>query len=247
MTRLNETRISAVLGEPFGATFSRSAAAVRHTEHGACVLVGLDADVAVAGDAGAARGRAVIVPADLPYTASCPGPVAVYTFDPELCPRLAGAARAAGGPHALDGAARTRVVGAVVGAGAALARPAVLTAVGDEIHRALATGAVRAVDRRIARLVEILRDPGADRGEATARTGLSAAHIQALFVRDVGVAMRSYRLWRRLLHAIARVGPLDLTAAAYAGGFADLAHLSRTCRRMLGYAPSALRANLCAE
>lgn len=80
-----------------------------------------------------------------------------------------------------------------------------------------------------------------------ARTRLSAAHLQALFVRDVGVAMRSYRLWRRLLHALARVGPLDLTAAAHAGGFADLAHLSRTCRRMLGYAPSALRANLCTE
>lgn len=244
MKRLNETRIGAVLGEAFGATFSLSAAAAHHTEHGACVLVGLDADVAVTGDTGAVRGRAVIVPADLPYAASCPGPVVTYTFDPELCPRLAGAARALGGPHAIDGAARIRVVGAVVGQGAALARPAVLAAVGEEVHRALASGAARVADRRIARLVEILRDPDADRAEAIARTGLSAAHLQALFVRDVGVAMRTYRLWRRLLHALARVGPLDLTAAAYAAGFADLAHLSRTCRRMLGYAPSALRANL---
>ena len=99
MTRLNETRISAVLGEAFGGTFSLSAAAARHTEHGACVLVGLDADVTVTGDAGAARGRAVVVPADLPYAASCPGPVVAYSFDPELCPRLAGAARGLGGPH----------------------------------------------------------------------------------------------------------------------------------------------------
>jgi AraC-like DNA-binding protein len=244
MARLNETRISAVLGEPFGGTFSRSAAAARHTEHAACVLVGLDADVAVTGDAGAARGRAVIVPADQPYAARCPGPVVTYSFDPELCPRLAGAARALGGPHALDGAARSRVVGAVVGQGAALARPAVLAAVGDEVHRALATGAAGVPDRRIARLVETLRDPDADRADAIARIGLSAAHLQVLFARDVGIAMRTYRLWRRLLHALARVGPLDLTAAAHAGGFADLAHLSRTCRRMLGYAPSALRANL---
>jgi AraC-like DNA-binding protein len=244
MVRLNETRIGAVLGEPFGAMFSRVAAAARHAEHGTCVLVGLDADVAVTGDAGAARGRAVIVPADLPYAARCPGPVVTCTFDPELCPRIAGAARALGGPHALAGAARGRVVGAVVSQGAALARPDVLAGVGDEIHRALASGAAAAVDRRIARLVETLRDPDADRAAAIARTRLSAAHLQALFVRDVGIAMRSYRLWRRLLHAIARVGPLDLTAAAHAGGFADLAHLSRTCRRMLGYAPSVLRANL---
>jgi len=34
-------------------------------------------------------------------------------------------------------------------------------------------------------------------------------------VRDVGIAMRTYRLWRRLLHALARVGPLDLTAALH--------------------------------
>lgn len=56
--------------------------------------------------------------------------------------------------------------------------------------------------------------------------------------------MRRYSLWRRLLHALARVGPVDLTTAAHAGGFADLAHFSRTCRRMLGYAPSELWARL---
>ena len=107
-----------------------------------------------------------------------------------------------------------------------------------------ARGGTLSLDRRIARLVEVLRDPDTDAAAAAARTRLSAAHLQALFARDVGIPIRSYRLWRRLLHALARVGPLDLTAAAHAGSFADLAHLSRTCRRMLGYAPSGLRANL---
>jgi AraC-like DNA-binding protein len=144
-----------------------------------------------------------------------------------------------------------RVAGAVDAHRAALARADVLTGVGDEAVGILvggtgvtgvATGAP--IDRRIARLVEELRDPTADRGAAIARTRLSAAHLQALFARDIGIPIRTYGLWRRLLHALARVGPLDLTAAAHAGGFADLAHFSRTCRRMLGYAPSALRANL---
>ena len=243
MARLNETRISALLTEPLGATFSRSAAASRHTEHGASVLVGLDADVAVHGDDRVVRGRAVIVPPDVPHAAHCSGPVVAFAFDPELCPRVAGAARAAG-LQALAGAAGARVVGAVVAHRARLARPDVLAGVGHEIGGALADGPAGRIDRRIAQLVEALRDPSADGAAAVARTRLSAAHLQALFARDVGIAMRSYRLWRRLLHGLGRVGPLDLTAAAHAGGFADLAHFSRTCRRMLGYAPSVLRANL---
>jgi AraC-like DNA-binding protein len=244
MKRLNETRIGALLTEPFGGTFSRTAAMSRHAEHGASVLVGVDADVEVRGDAGAVRGRAVLVPPDLPYTAACPGPIVLYTFDPELCPRVAGAARAHGGPCTLTGATGASIAGAVVAHRAALARPDVLAGVGREAERALANGPASSPDRRVARLVEALRDPEADSAEAIRRTRLSAAHLQALFARDVGLPIRSYRLWRRLLHALARVGPLDLTTAAHAGGFADLAHLSRTCRRMLGYAPSALRANL---
>jgi hypothetical protein len=49
MARLNETRLAALLAEPFGAMFSRSAAASRHAEHGTSVLVGLDAEVEVHG------------------------------------------------------------------------------------------------------------------------------------------------------------------------------------------------------
>jgi AraC-like DNA-binding protein len=244
MGRLNETRISALLTEPFGGTFMQSAAATRHTEHGASVLVGIDCDVAVHGDEGAACGRAILVPPDVPYAARCPGPVALYAFDPELCPRVAGLARAHGRPRVLDGAAATHVIGAVLSHRAALSRPDVLAGVGGEAQRALASGTPRAPDRRIAQLVEALRDPCEDPAAAVTRTRLSAAHLQALFARDIGIPMRTYRVWRRLLHALAHVGPFDLTAAAHAADFADLAHFSRTCRRMLGYAPSALRANL---
>jgi hypothetical protein len=104
MTRLNETRISAVLTERIGGTFSRTAAAAYHVEHGACVLVGLDAHVEVRSDDRAVSGRAVLVPPDVPFATCCPGPVVSYTIDPELCPRLAGAARATG-LRALDGRA----------------------------------------------------------------------------------------------------------------------------------------------
>jgi AraC-like DNA-binding protein len=243
MRRLNETRISALLTEAFGGTFSCTAAAGRHAEHGTSLLVGIDADLVVRCDARALRGRAIVVPPHVPYAASCPGPVVTYTFDPELAPGAAAAARAAGA-HVLGGITGRYLVGAAVAHRADLARYDALNGVGEEALRALASRASPAIDRRVAHLVEALRDPDVDARGAIVRTRLSAAHLQALFARDIGVPIRTYRLWRRLLHTLAWVGPLDLTTAAHTGGFADLAHFSRTCRRMLGYAPSALRANL---
>jgi AraC-like DNA-binding protein len=70
---------------------------------------------------------------------------------------------------------------------------------------------------------------------------ISEAHLQELFARDVGTSMRTYRLWHRLLRALRAFSTSDATSAAYAAGFADLAHFSRTCRRLLGYSPTSLR------
>jgi AraC-like DNA-binding protein len=242
---LNETRISALLTEHVGATFVYATATSPHAEHGTTALIGLDADVTVVAGDRVVRGRAVIVPPDVVYAARCPGPTVSALFDPELSPRVAGLARGLG-PSALVGRTGAALAGGVVAHRGALVRPAVLAGLAAETETLLATGAGRAIDRRVAGLVEALRDPdaAADHRAAIARTRLSAAHLQALFSRDVGTPMRTYRLWRRLLHALAQVGPLDLTAAAHAAGFADLAHFSRTCRRMLGYSPSGLRARL---
>ena len=229
--RLNETRIGALLTERFGASFVREARARPHAEHGTAVVVGIDGDV----DVGIARGRAVIVPPDTIYAVRSAGPAATYLFDPELAPQIAAFAR--------DGGTRVlgrRIAGVVAAHRATLARPDVLAGVGEELGRLLATGSPRPIDRRVASVVETLRDPDGER----APMSLSAAHLRELFARDIGMPMRRYTLWRRLLHALARVGPVDLTTAAHAGGFADLAHFSRTCRRMLGYAPSELWARL---
>jgi AraC-like DNA-binding protein len=243
MARLNETRIGALLTEPFGGTFSRRAATTLHVEHGTTLLVGVDGDVVVDVGASRQRGRAVVVPPDVAYAAQAPGPTLSYVFDPELCPEVAALARREG-PHALDGRVAARVSGAVVAHRASLAKPDVLAGVGREAGAVLATGTPSRRDRRIVELVEALREPDADREAAVARTRLSAPHLRELFARDVGIAMRTYLLWRRLLHGLAHVGPLDFTASAHAAGFSDLAHFSRTCRRMLGYSPAELRANL---
>ncbi len=237
MMRLNESRTSALLTEPFGAAFRQVAATSPHAEHAVAVIVGLDGDVEVTTARGTVGGAAVVVAADTMYASRSAGPALSLAFDPELCPGLAAFARE-------HGTAVVREPASIVRAHrASLSARDTLAGVGSEIASRFSGSAPRR-DRRIARLLDELRDPDADRARAVAGTGLSRAHVAALFVRDVGVAMRTFLLWRRLLHGLAHVGPLDLTAAAHAAGFADLAHFSRTCRRMLGYAPSVLQASL---
>ena len=56
------------------------------------------------------------------------------------------------------------------------------------------------------------------------------------------MGFRAYLLWLRLEHSLAAyVAGRTLTEAAYAGGFADSAHLSRTFKRMFGIAPASVR------
>jgi AraC-like DNA-binding protein len=54
--------------------------------------------------------------------------------------------------------------------------------------------------------------------------------------------LRTYVLWRRLLHVwtLLMAGE-TLSTAAHAAGFADSAHLSRTARTMFGLPPSVLQ------
>jgi AraC family transcriptional regulator len=71
---------------------------------------------------------------------------------------------------------------------------------------------------------------------------LSPSRFRHLFVEQTGMALRPYVLWRRFL----RVWELlmdgeTLSTAAHSAGFADAAHLTRTCRRMFGFPPSALQ------
>jgi AraC-like DNA-binding protein len=178
----------------------------------------------------------------VPHATFCPGPAIVLHHDPELAPEVAAYARRRGRAAPLDGRLAARVVGALHSHRASLSRPDVLAGLACESAAWFAEEAPRRnLDTRVASVVEALRDPDVDRRPVLAKTRLSAAHLQALFVRDVGVPIRTYLLWRRLLVAIASCVRLDNTSAAHFAGFSDLAHLSRTCRRMLGYSPTLLR------
>ncbi|TWO70868.1 helix-turn-helix transcriptional regulator [Caenimonas sedimenti] len=100
-------------------------------------------------------------------------------------------------------------------------------------------------DPRVLAVVEYLRhsvDQPVSLPELAKRVHLSPERFRHLFVEETGMPLRTYVLWRRLLHVFTLLMQGDtLSAAAHAAGFADSAHLSRTARTMFGLPPSAFQ------
>ena len=101
------------------------------------------------------------------------------------------------------------------------------------------------MDERIIRTLSRLDAPESANWslEELARdASLSPGRLRHLFRAEVGLPMRSYRLWARLRAAVSSiaVNP-NLTRAAHEAGFADSAHLSRAFRSLFGLAPSTLQ------
>ena len=100
------------------------------------------------------------------------------------------------------------------------------------------------VDARIARAIAHVRARLAEPvalAEAAAVAHLSPSRFRHLFAEQTGMAFRPYLLWARVGAAIdAAMRGQSWTQAAQAWGFADSAHLTRTCRRMFGIAPTML-------
>jgi len=111
-------------------------------------------------------------------------------------------------------------------------------------HLAATPAGPQAVDRRIALVLDRVRgQPGAELtlAQAAAMAHLSPSRFRHLFVAQTGISFRAYLLWARVGFAVARgLAGGSWTEAAQQAGFADSAHLSRTCRRMFGLAPTML-------
>ncbi|HET8747391.1 MAG TPA: AraC family transcriptional regulator [Ramlibacter sp.] len=115
------------------------------------------------------------------------------------------------------------------------------------VHELSQTSPRQASDPRIVAATEAIRQH-IDQPvtlEAVARIAhLSPSRFRHLFVEETGMPLRTYVLWRRLLHVWELLVEGDtLSGAAHAAGFADSAHLSRTARSMFGLPPSALQMN----
>ena len=100
-------------------------------------------------------------------------------------------------------------------------------------------------DARVLAAIEFIRqrvDQPVSLADVAGHAGLSPGRFRHLFVEETGMPLRTYLLWRRLLHVWTLLAAGEtLSAAAHAAGFADSAHLSRTARTMFGLAPSMLQ------
>jgi AraC-like DNA-binding protein len=108
----------------------------------------------------------------------------------------------------------------------------------------------RPIHPRVRKLLSLLRD-GVE-GDASLEVlaeavGLSPSRLMHVFTESIGIPLRPYLSWLRLQRAAAAIvsGKASLTEAAHAAGFADAAHMSRSFKRALGVAPSALRPLRC--
>ena len=121
-----------------------------------------------------------------------------------------------------------------------------LIAMGRDVVAALAGPVPPApsVDPRIGRAIAWMRsrlDSPLSLQDAANVAYLSPSRFRHLFVAQTGVSFRAYLLWARVEAAVgAAMKGQSWTAAAQDAGFADSAHLRRTCRRMFGFAPAAL-------
>jgi len=101
------------------------------------------------------------------------------------------------------------------------------------------------LDPRIASVLEHLREapsPPPSVGDLARIAYLSESRLQHVFREQVGVPIRRYLLWQRYLTALRLLADgSPVTEAAFAAGFADGAHLTRTAVRMNGYPPTAMQ------
>lgn len=126
--------------------------------------------------------------------------------------------------------------------------PGAVKAVCLELVREISQTAPREPsDPRVLAAVEYIRqrvDQAVSLNEVAEAAKLSPSRFRHLFVQETGMPLRTYVLWRRLLHVWTLLMQGEtLSTAAHAAGFADSAHLSRTARSMFGLAPSALQMN----
>jgi len=100
-------------------------------------------------------------------------------------------------------------------------------------------------DPRVLSAIDYIRqrvDQPVSLNEVAEVVHLSPGRFRHLFVEQTGMPLRSYVLWRRLLHVWALLMQGEtLSTASHAAGFADSAHLARTSRSMFGLAPSAMQ------
>lgn len=191
---------------------------------------------------------AAIVPSRATHTidvSACDMSVVLFV-EPETPEGKALAARLQGRLEVLDGESVARAAQALEHAWRVEKSRTEVNAICGRLIQDLSNTAPRQPsDPRVLAAVEYLRqrvDQAVPLAEVARLANLSADRFRHLFVEETGMPLRTYVLWRRLLHVWTLLSAGEtLSGAAHAAGFADSAHLSRTARTMFGLPPSVLQ------
>ncbi len=96
-----------------------------------------------------------------------------------------------------------------------------------------------AVDEALLRLPDLVEGGRVDVSDLAATIGVSTSRLTHVFSSEVGIPLRSYARWLRLVRATERLAEgASITDAAHEARFADGAHFSRVFREMFGLTPS---------
>jgi len=116
----------------------------------------------------------------------------------------------------------------------------------QELSKYLAslTGEPQPIDTRIEQAIDILKaNQTIGLHQLADEVCLSESRLVHLFKEQIGIPIRQYALWNKLLVAISKLGQYNLTEASHSAGFTDSAHFSKTFSRMFGVSPSLLTKN----
>lgn len=113
-----------------------------------------------------------------------------------------------------------------------------------QVERCFELGTRFFFSSKINRVLDALEDQPAifhTLEDASKLTNLSSSRFRALFMQQVGIPFRRYRLWRKMANVVSNVySGKNLTEAALDAGFSDSAHLSASFKAMFGIQPSIL-------
>jgi AraC family transcriptional regulator len=188
----------------------------------------------------------VLIPSNLIHTFQAPGQIVANMFcEPESkIGRMVASKLATNAMTPLDADTTKGLAEELRHAFLTGADPDQLMAAAQRCFTTLADGASFATptDPRIeAAVAEIHRrvDETFTLADVASIVRLSESRFRHLFVSETGMHFRGYVLWARLNRAL-QLGftGSSWTEAAHAANFSDAAHLTRTCQRMFGFAPS---------
>jgi len=218
-----------------------------HTHHAIQGCVALEGAVSVELPPGESlSAAAVLIGADVPHSVSASGLVAHFYTLPESADGIRLVRALSGHPAMqLEEEALGELRGLLL---EALRDDRLFPSCLDALIQLALRGAPAAPprDERVVTVLESLRFRSSDTplADLAREVGLSPDRLRHLIREQVGIPLRLYRRWLRVLVAIENLRDgASVTDAACAAGFADSAHLSRTFRKSFTFPPSAFLRN----